>query len=170
MREYLATRLMSAGRELPASTRWWPLHSKNLSKFILIREANQKSSKRVKDDLFNGAHEWDEFFLSLAPGPMTDHVKLEVDLVEAAIRTDLVKIKETGELLARNIDEIAEAAIGKKPEIPGDRLRSLLADHVSGFIESVIRYMDDDEKAFRVCEKRRGDNTLALAMLTAEWS
>lgn len=120
--------------------------------------------------LVSGALEWDEIVCGIRKeGPMSDHAKLEIELVSAALKTDLVRIKRIGESLTKNVRDLVDASILRASEVPAGRLKKLLAIHVSSFIGSVMKYMDGDEKAFVDSEHRRSENTLELAAFTTEW-
>lgn len=170
-REFLVSRLMSGAGEMPAKIRWWPRHSKDMARFLLLSGSpDRRATLSTRQLLVAGALEWDEIVCGMRKeGPMSDHAKLEVALVEAALKTDLLKIRKIGEDLAKNVRDLVDASMLKASEIPADRLRKLLILHVSSFIESVMRYMDGNEKAFVDCEHRRSENTLELAAFTTEW-
>jgi hypothetical protein len=170
-KEFLVTKLMSGEGVMPAKTRWWPRHSKDMARFLLLSGSpDRRSALSHRQLLIAGALEWDEIVCgSRKEGPMSDHAKLEVALVEAALKTDISKLKKIGDNLRKNVQDLVEASIIRASEVPAERLKSLLAQHVSSFVESVMRYVDDDEKAYAECEQKRGENTLALAAFTTEW-
>jgi hypothetical protein len=169
--ESYVSKLMSGSGEIPARTRWWPRHSKDMTRFLLLAGTpDRRAMLSHRQLLMSGALEWDETVCGLRKeGPMSDHAKLEIALVEAAIKTDLVRIRKIGESLTKNVQDIVDASTIRSSEIPTGRLRVLLAQHVGSFVESVMQYMDENEKKFMECEHRRNDNTLALAAFATEW-
>lgn len=170
-REFLVSKLLSGHGEMPARTKWWPRHSKDMSRFLLLSGSpDRRATLSTRQLLVSGALEWDEIVCGIRkPGPMSDHAKLEVSLVEAALRTDLVRIRKIGESLTENVNDLVDASTILASEVPRGRLKGLLAQHVSSFVESVMRYMEGNEKAFVDCEQRRSENTVALAAFMTEW-
>lgn len=172
MSEFLATHILSGKAEIPLRTRWWPGHSKAMGKLLLLSSARrQKDIDLSRGELIAGGKEWDLEVLGMkSGGPMADHARLEADLVQAAMKTDLVVMEKIGEALSHNVREISKIVSRKMPEALRDRFQILIAQHVLRFIESVTYYMDKDDKAYLASENRRSENTLALATFATEWA
>lgn len=170
-REFLVSKLMSGHGDMPAKIRWWPRHSKDMARFLLLSGSpDSRSALSHRQLLVAGALEWDEIVCGARKeGPMCDHARLEVSLVESAMKMDLVKLRKIGENLIKNVGDLVDASFIHTSEIPKKRLEWMLVQHVSCFIESVMCFTDENEKAFVDCERKRSDNTLALAAFTTEW-
>jgi len=170
-KDFLVSKLMAGGGEMPVRTRWWVRHSKDLSRFLLLSgSSDARSSISTRQLLLSEALEWDEIVCGARrEGPMSDHTKLEIELVSAAIKMDLVKLNKIGDNLRKNVHDLVDASVLRASEVPKDRLRGLLTLHVGLFVESIMQYMDGKEEKYVACEGRRNGNTLELAAFTTEW-
>ena len=170
-KDFLVSKLLAGGGEMPVRTRWWVRHSKDLSRFLLLSgSSDHRSRLSTRQLLLSEALDWDEMVCGARrDGPMSDHTKLEIELVQAAIKIDLVKLGKIGDNLKKNVHDLVDASVLRASEVPKERLQALLISHVGLFVESVMQYMDGKEEKYVACESRRNKNTLDLAAFTTEW-
>jgi hypothetical protein len=142
-----------------------------MARYLLLSGTSDGGALRgVKELLLTGACEWDALVTgSGKSGLMTDHATLETVLVDAATKGDLVAIEKAGAALTENVERMAKVAGVRLRELPESKYRKLLMEHVGMYIESVMNYMDGNEKEFMKSESRRSENTLALAAFATEW-
>lgn len=171
-KEYLATKLMSGRADATSKTHWWPKHSRVMARYLSLSwEGGVGAGLRsVQDILMTGCKDWEITVLrSSKVGLMEEHGALEVQLVDAAMKKDVVRITRIGDLLVANVKNQTELFAAKCENFPLRTWHDLFSRHVSLFIESTQHHMTSDDRNFEECERRRSVNTLALAAFTAEW-
>lgn len=169
-REYLVTRLLSGKNEAPGRTRWWPRHSGITSRYLQAAiQGEQKTLVATRDLAIASATEWECLAHRTKNGLMAEHALLELELVDAALRTDVDGINIIGEHLTRNARIQTEALRAKIDGFPADHFLALFAAHITLFIDSVESKMVGDDIFFDKSEEKRRANTIALAGLSTEW-
>jgi len=171
-REYLATKLIAGKSDASLKTQWWPRHSRAMARYLALSAdpAGLSGRKAVQELLFTGCRDWEVTVLrSSKAGLMEEHAKLEVELVNAIIRRDGPEITKIGDLLLENVRQQTTLHAAKGESFPVKTWHDLLQHHVGLFIESAEYHMQNDDRNFEECERRRQVNTLALAAFTAEW-
>lgn len=160
--------LMSGKAEASAKTRWWPRHSRSMTRYLETGDAAAK--KAVRDTMMVGANEWEASICRPnPPSLMLEHVALEIALIDAAMRKDVGSMERVGTRLTANAKAQTEFYVSRVKEFPSARWFALLMGHIKLFTETARYHMACDEKRFMECEARRQDNTLALAEVTTEW-
>lgn len=165
------TKLMNGNSEALAKTRWWPRHSRSMARYMALATGKDAAAgKSVRELLMTGASEW-EVTVCRPGNPllMTEHSALEITLVDASLRKDVKAMEQVGLKLMANAKAQTEAYARKIPDFPQPLWYSLLLGHVTLFTEAIRYHMSGDGRNFDECEKRRQDNTLALARVTTEW-
>ncbi len=163
--------LMSGKADASAKTRWWPRHSRSMSRYVaLSSEGDGVALKSVRELLMMGATEWEvSICRSSHPSLMTDHSAFEIALIEAGMRKDVVAMETAGAKLLENAKAQAEFYALRVDHFPAGTFYGLLVEHVKLFTEAAHLHMARDERKFLDCEERRSRNTLSLATFTAEW-
>lgn len=163
--------LMSGKADASAKTRWWPRHSRAMSRYVaLSSEGDGAALKSVREVLMMGATEWEvSICRSSHPSLMTDHSAFEIALIEAGMRKDVVAMEAAGAKLLENAKAQAEFYALRVDNFPAGKFYGLLVEHVKLFTEAAHLHMARDDRKFQDCEARRSRNTLSLATFTAEW-
>lgn len=171
-KEYLATKLMSGRSDASLKTQWWPRHSRAMARYLSLawEGGGGAGLKSVQELLLAGCKDWEITVLrSSKSGLMEEHAALEIELVNAVMKRDAVRITRIGDLLLENVRHQTELHSAKGDNFPVKTWHDLLQLHVGLFIESTQYHMQNDDRNFEECERRRQVNTLALASFTAEW-
>lgn len=170
-KEYLATKLMSGKSEASLKTQWWPRHSRLMARYLALSLGDGGAAqKSVQDLLVSGCKDWEVSVLrSSKPGLMEEHAAYEIELIDAVVKGDLEAIDRIGGLLLQNVKSQTQLHLVKAENFPSKTWLDLFSQHVTLFIESVQWHMSNDNRNFEECERRRQQNTLALAAFTAEW-
>lgn len=165
------TKLMSGKADASAKTRWWPRHSRGMTRYLtLIASTDVAAHKSARDLLTMGGNEWEaQVCRPNPPSLMLEHAALEIALIDAAARKDVAAMERVGTRLTANAKAQTELYVARIPEFPAMRWFSLLLEHIKLFTESAEYHMGAQAKAFAECESRREHNTLALAEVTTEW-
>lgn len=170
MKEYLATQLLSGKDEAPGRTRWWPRHSKAMSRYLLAAGTPSLTSiPAIKNSIAAGAEEWEAVIYRARRGLMCEHAALETELVDAAMKNNGPLLGSIGQHLVDNARAQSDGFRISIPDFPHERYLFLLCQHVHLFIDSVNAKLTEDEKAFHKAEGFRKDNSIALAGLATEW-
>lgn len=169
-REYFGTKLMAGRAEASAKMRWWPRHSGAVTRYLELSSSGCRPAEKPGSDILSsGCADWDARMGRTAEGPMVEHGRLEMRLVDAALRVDVREMEKIGALLTENVKRQTEIHAARVPEFPASRWKALFAQHVWLFVESVSCFVKTGPGLYGVCEERRKGNTLALAAFTAEW-
>jgi hypothetical protein len=164
--------LMSGKADASAKTRWWPRHSRAMSRYVTMSpEGDGAALKSVRELLMMGATEWEvSICRSSHPSLMTDHAAFEIALIDAGMRKDVTAMEASGQRLLENAKAQVEFYTAKAVEtFPAGTFYGLLVGHVKLFMEAAHYHMAREERKFQDCEERRERNTLSLAAFTAEW-
>lgn len=169
-KEYLVTRLLSGKDESSQRTRWWPRHSKVVSRYLLSATGGMEASlPAIREIVATTSNEWECMAHRSKNGLMAEHSMLEIELVDAALRSDIATIDKIGEKLTRNARHQMEAFKASIENFPGDHFQAILSQHISLFIDAVEARMTEDEKSYAASEEKRRNNTIALAVFSTEW-
>src|SRR5262245_51692821 len=170
-KEYLATKLISGRAEASLKTQWWPRHSRLMARYLTLSlGGGGAAQKSVQELLISGCKDWEVTVLrSSKPGFMEEHAGYEIELVGAVVKGDLQAIERIGGLLVENVRRQTELYMAKSENFPGRTWLDLFSQHGKLFVEAVQWHMSNDDRNFEECERRRQQNTLALAAFTTEW-
>lgn len=165
------TKLMSGTVEASAKMRWWPRHSRAMARYIeMAAEKDTAVRKSVRELLMRGATEWEACVCRPSnPLLMTEHAALEIAFVDAWARGETVVLEQTAQRMTANAKAQTEFYAAKVPGFPAPRWYAAMLEHVKLFTESIRHLESKDGRKWNECEKRREDNTLALAEVTTEW-
>lgn len=164
--------LMSGKADASAKTRWWPRHSRGMSRYVALSPEGEGASLRsARELLMMGATEWEvSICRSSHPSLMTDHAAFEIALIDGGMRKDVVAMETAGQRLLENAKAQVEFYSAKAvEEFPVGTFYGLLVEHVKLFTEAAHYHLAREERKFLDCEERRERNTLSLAAFTAEW-
>lgn len=169
--EYLATKLAREEADGQPKTCWWPRHSRLLGDYLAaITGKDERALGEARKLLYKSGFDWETMVTRHErSGLMTEHVWLESELVESAIRRNVVEVTRLGEMLFENARKQAGRLLYYFPGLPEGRLKRLLEEHVSLFAESVRAKMEKRPKEQDFSEASRKANALALAEFAAEW-
>lgn len=165
------TKLMSGKADASAKTRWWPRHSRGMTRYLtLLSSTDAVAQKSARDMMMMGANEWEaQICRPNPPSLMLEHAALEIALIDAAARKDVGGMERVGVRLTANAKAQTELYVAKVKEFPAGRWFALLLEHIKLFTETAAYHIGGQEKRFADCEERREQNTLALAEVTTEW-
>lgn len=151
----------------PATTSWWPRHSRAMMKYLTLSNTKTPSVQaETAMALQLGAKEWEQMVPKAAQrGIMLDHVKLELALVDAVKSSDVKVIEGLGRSLFQNTTELAAVMGIAIVEFPEEVFKRLLMDHVGSFATAVRKKIEGTAYS----PSRMEAVTLQLAALTAEW-
>lgn len=169
----LASKLIDGHSNASAKLRWWPRHSREMGRYSMLAPAAPAYSAAVESTrqlIVAGTAEWEASIVrSPHPGLMTEHARLEMELVDAALREDIPLMEKIGDALSLNAKRQAEFHAVKIEGFPKEIFTRLMMEHVGYFVDSIQRSMSADLGKYEEAERRRDLNTLALAGFTAEW-
>jgi hypothetical protein len=148
---------------------WWPRHVNLVAG--CLDSMLRKESKDIM--LFRTAARreagfWNRIKAS-AGSLMAEHVDLELDLLDAALRQDSSRIEAVGQSLFENAARQGGVFRAEIPLFPEHRFVTLLSDHISTLAATVRVSIDKDTKNAADCEHRQRQSTIALAAFAAEW-
>lgn len=164
-REFVATRLLEGRGAPPRLTGWWPRHDKSLGDYVTTSSALK--GKQIRARALDLAAEWER--AGTMPALMSEHVGLELSLVDAVLARDANRVERVGGFLLENASMLTAHYVKAIPSFPQDRFGLLLREHVGLVVQSVRSCMENGKVAHAACMEHRRDNTLALAVFTAEW-
>lgn len=152
---------------VPAKTSWWPRHTRALLRHLTLSSGKTAAAKGgVIDILKLGAKEWEDIIPRAAScGVMDEHVALEIELVDAVKKNDIVRLESVGKRLVSNTTQLTAVMGIAIPEFPEKCFKHLLMDHVSLYATAVRKHIEDGTGN----RKEIDANTLQLAAMTAEW-
>lgn len=165
----LASKIVSAAGGVPPKATWWPRHRFTMEHYLEF-SAGQMSQKLAKPRATaeKQAGEWDAWMPEhIRKTGMPCHVRLEIELIDAARRNDEKSVEEIGNLLVDNAVDQARQLGKSIASFPQETFRRLIEEHVSLFVAHVRLAIE--KKDTKPCAKRAEKNSLALADLTVEW-
>jgi len=167
--ESLASKIMSAAGGVPPKATWWPRHRLAMAQYLEV-SADQMSQKLTtpRAAAEKQAQEWDAWMPErIRKTGMPCHVRLEIELIDAARRNDEKSVEQIGNLLVDNAVDQARRLGSSVTSFPQETFGRLLDEHVSLFVAHVRLAIE--KKDTKPCAKRAEKNSLALADLTVEW-
>ncbi len=176
--ESMSSRIASGEAVVTSMTAWWPRHSAAILRYALERQADADEAVvgAAQDSATLIAGEWEQGVPCAAKrragaslGIMTEHTALEVNLIEAVKAGDPQAIERAYQKLMDNAAAHSGRYAKALSSFPKGRFDKLMRDHIALLVEWLKKSLETDPKALEECERRRDENTAALASFTAEW-
>lgn len=170
------SKLLQGRGEVPPKHSWWPRHSAQMTRYlVLAKTKNEQEIRRARDIFTVTAVEWDCMVKGAderqknGHGCMASHAALERELVEAALRKDTVSAGRAMKAIDKNAMDQSLIYGMRYQGFPEMVFVRLMKEHLEIYFESIKAYLDGQVRKFDESEFRRKANTLALVELTAEW-
>jgi hypothetical protein len=168
--EYLAAKLARGGPQAPPKTRWWPRHWMMASKYVGLSCRSAVEAGAGRQRLMDGVREWENSIQGIGPTELINsHIATEAALIEAAGRNDSDAITRAGKELYANAAALAKMEALRITDLPEDRLRRLLGEHIVSLADLVRFRMDVDTAGCDQAGEKGRRNAVTLANFTAEW-
>lgn len=172
-----ADNLISGSIRVTPRMSWWIRHGTDMSRYIQKWRSKRKVCGKtdrdmVRETMIRGAVEWNDLvYRTQKPPLMTEHVELELALVDRAL--GLVEatreMERISDFLMENIERQAAHCELRVEGFPTLRWKELLCEHVKLFAESLRWFATPSEREYAACEERRAANSLALSTFSTEW-
>lgn len=164
-KDWLVSRLLDGS--VAGRMSWWPRHATDVAWYLTVVGFPQ-GRKLAYDTLIRGCAEWEDFLPEKArQGLMGEHVRLEMELIEAAVKPDIQAIDRLGRDLFNNAARQANLFGEFFALFPKERYRVLVAEHILHVTQAVKMGIEGKFDYNTAGQLRR--NTMPLAAFTAEW-
>ena len=171
------TRVVGGHGDVLPKHSWWPRHGASMTRYLLeaAKHGDGRKARGARDLLVATAAEWENYVppaarkLQKANPRMCGHARIEREMVDAALVHDRVALERLFRQAEKNVTE-QSLMYGKAiPGFPEFRFSSLMNEHLRLFLESARAHLLGELGRYEESERRRGENTVALFVLTANW-